>query len=127
VDEILAIRRGVNFYLYLIGRFASFSGISGVRPNFLVRDQNGFSTEPTVKRQLSASFRSPTHIVKFWDEFDFPQLAANEFFCLNVAEECGLEVPPHRLARLSQFEHAKRDKSLRFSMGYSQVFTTKPG
>jgi predicted nucleic acid-binding protein len=31
------------------------------------------------------------------------------------------------ITRLSQSEHAKRDKSFRFSSGYSQVFTTKPG
>jgi len=28
----------------------------------------------------------------------YPQLAANEFFCLKVAEKCRLDVPPHRLA-----------------------------
>jgi HipA-like C-terminal domain len=36
--------------------------------------------------------------VKFWGQNEYPQLAANEFFCLRVAEECGLEVPPDRLA-----------------------------
>jgi serine/threonine-protein kinase HipA len=36
--------------------------------------------------------------VKFWDATDYPELAANEFFCLKAAERCGLTVPPHRLA-----------------------------
>jgi serine/threonine-protein kinase HipA len=36
--------------------------------------------------------------VKFWDPAEFPQLAANEFFCLKAAERCGLNVPPHKLA-----------------------------
>jgi serine/threonine-protein kinase HipA len=36
--------------------------------------------------------------VKFWDQNQFPQLAANEFFCLNVARRCGLDVPPYRLS-----------------------------
>ena len=49
-------------------------------------------------RTLSPSFRGATHIVKFWDAAEFPELAANEFFCLKAAERCGLPVPPHRLA-----------------------------
>jgi serine/threonine-protein kinase HipA len=36
--------------------------------------------------------------VKFWEQNEYPQLAANEFFCLKVAKKCGLEVPPYRLA-----------------------------
>ena len=27
---------------------------------------------------------------------EFPELAANEFFCLRAAERCGLQVPPSR-------------------------------
>jgi serine/threonine-protein kinase HipA len=29
---------------------------------------------------------------------EFPQLAANEYFCLKAAERCGLDVPRYRLA-----------------------------
>jgi serine/threonine-protein kinase HipA len=36
--------------------------------------------------------------VKFWEQNQFPQLAANEHFCLAVAQRCGLEVPPYRLS-----------------------------
>jgi len=98
VDEILANRRGGGLYRYLIERFASYSGISGVQPKFLIRDQNGFSNGGEMKDRLSSTFRGATHIVKFWDAAEFPQLAANEFFCLKAAEKCGLVVPPHRLA-----------------------------
>jgi serine/threonine-protein kinase HipA len=42
--------------------------------------------------------RGATHIVEFWEPNEFPQLAANEYFCLKVAERCGLEVPRCRLA-----------------------------
>src|SRR5216683_2814953 len=38
VDEILAQRRGGDLFRYLIDKFASFSGISGVQPKILVRD-----------------------------------------------------------------------------------------
>jgi serine/threonine-protein kinase HipA len=98
VDEILSSRRGGELYRYLIEKFATYSGISGVQPKFLVRDEGTFAQNQGAKRTLSPSFRGATHIVKFWDPAEFPQLAANEFFCLRVAERCGLNVPPHRLA-----------------------------
>lgn len=98
VDEILSNRRGGELYRYLIEKFAAYSGISGVQPKFLVRDEGTFTSGQGTKRALSPSFRGATHIVKFWDPAEFPQLAANEFFCLKVAERCGLNVPPHKLA-----------------------------
>ena len=98
VDEILSSRRGGELYRYLIQKFAVYSGISGVQPKFLVRDAGKLSGGGEGKRILSPSFRGATHIVKFWDAAEFPELAANEFFCLKAAERCGLRVPPHRLA-----------------------------
>src|SRR5216683_2838042 len=38
VDEILEHRRGGDLFRYLIEKFATFSGISGVQPKILVRD-----------------------------------------------------------------------------------------
>jgi serine/threonine-protein kinase HipA len=48
--------------------------------------------------RLSASYRGTTHIVKLWEPNEYPQLAANEHFCLTAARKCGLDVPPYRLA-----------------------------
>ena len=98
VDEILAQRRGGDLVRYLIDKFASFSGISGVQPKILVRDEGASVALSNVTRRPSQSYRGATHIVKFWEQNEYPQLAANEFFCLKVAEKCGLDVPPHRLA-----------------------------
>src|SRR5208283_2769063 len=98
VDEILSSRRGGELYRFLIEKFAVYSGISGVQPKVLVRDETAVTPEPTTRRVLSPSFRGATHIVKFWDPAEFPELAANEFFCLKAAERCGLEVSPYRLA-----------------------------
>ncbi len=95
VDEILARRRGGDLFRYLLEKFAPFSGISGVQPKILVRDEASLS-KPNYR--LSESYRGATHIVKFWEQNEYPQLAANEFFCLTVARRCGLEVPPFRLA-----------------------------
>ena len=98
VDEILERRRGGDLFRYLLQKFASFSGISGVQPKILVRDEQAFAEMEHTGRRLSQSYKGATHIVKFWESNEFPQLAANEFFCLTVARKCGLDVPPFRLA-----------------------------
>jgi serine/threonine-protein kinase HipA len=97
VDEILAQRRGGDLYRYLLDKFATYSGISGVQPKVLIRDQQAFAADPGGGR-LSQSYRGATHIVKFWEANEYPQLAANEYFCLRAAERCGLQVPPYQLA-----------------------------
>lgn len=95
VDEILAKRRDGDLFRYLLEKFASFSGISGVQPKILVRDEASLNK---ASYRLSESYRGATHIVKFWEQNEYPQLAANEYFCLSVAQKCGLDVPPFRLA-----------------------------
>jgi serine/threonine-protein kinase HipA len=98
VDEILEGRRDGDLFRYLLEKFAVFSGISGVQPKVLVRDNKAFATSGKVNLRSSPSCRGATHIVKFWEPNEFPQLAANENFCLRVAEHCGLDVPRYRLA-----------------------------
>lgn len=98
VDEILASRRGGDLFRYLLDKFAAFSGISGVQPKVLVRDENASAILRERRPRFSQSYRGATHIVKFWEQGEYPQLAANEYFCLRLAENCGLEVPPYRLA-----------------------------
>jgi serine/threonine-protein kinase HipA len=97
VDEILKRRRGGDLFRYLIDKFASFSGISGVQPKFLIRDERAFAATHATGARLSESYRGATHIIKFWEANEYPQLAANEYFCLKVAEKCGLEVPHYQL------------------------------
>ena len=96
VDEILQRRRDGGLFRFLLEKFAAYSGISGVQPKFLFRDENAFA--PLDGHRLSHRFRGATHLVKLWEPNEYPQLAANEFFCLMAARECGLEVPPFRLA-----------------------------
>ena len=99
VDEILAGRRGGgDLFRYLVDKFAPYSGISGVQPKVLLRDETASVQLVQSKHRLSPSCRGATHIVKFWEPQAFPQLAANEYFCLKVAERCGLEVPTCQLA-----------------------------
>src|SRR5260221_14441575 len=98
VDEILERSRGGDLFRHLLERFASFSGISGVQPKVLVRDEDAFAEMEHTGHRLSQSYKGATHIVKFWESNQYPQLAANEHFCLTVARKCGLDVPPYRLA-----------------------------
>ncbi len=94
VDEILASRRDGGLFQYLVERFATFSGVSGVQPKLLIRDEQAVTVAGLHDR---SSIKGATHIVKFW-EGEYPELAANEFFCLRAAERCGLELPHFRLS-----------------------------
>src|SRR5271155_5550806 len=98
VDEILERKRGGDLFRYLLEKFASFSGISGVQPKILVRDEKAFAEMEHTGHRLSQSYKGATHIVKLWEPNEYPQLAANEYFCLTVARKYGLDVPPYRLA-----------------------------
>jgi serine/threonine-protein kinase HipA len=98
VDEILERRRGGNLFRYLLEKFSAFSGISGVQPKILVRDEKSFAAMEQTRRWLSQRYKGATHVVKLWEPNEYPQLAANEYFCLGVARKCGLDVPPYRLA-----------------------------
>jgi serine/threonine-protein kinase HipA len=98
VDEILERRRGGDLFRYLLEKFAAYSGISGVQPKILVRDEDAFVGTQHTGRRLSESYKGATHIVKLWEPNEYPQLAANEYFCLTAARRCGLDVPPYRIA-----------------------------
>ena len=98
VDEILERKRGGDLFRYLLEKFAPFSGISGVQPKVLVRDENAFAEMEHKGQRISQSHKGATHIVKLWEQNEYPQLAANEYFCLKAARKCGLDVPPLRLA-----------------------------
>src|ERR1700684_1996159 len=80
VDEILARKRGGDLFRYLLEKFASFSGISGVQPKILVRDANAFAEMEHTGHRLSQSYKGATHIVKMWEANEYTQLAANEYF-----------------------------------------------
>jgi serine/threonine-protein kinase HipA len=102
VQEILARNRGGDLLAYLLEKFAAHSGVSGVQPKILLRDEaahTGFGMSPRrLSPRASLSHRGATHIVKFWEPREFPELAANEYFCLRVAAVCGLPTPTFRLS-----------------------------
>lgn len=95
VDELLASRRDGSLFQYLLERFAAYSGVSGVQPKILIRDDLAWGAKPDMGERTS--IQGATHIVKFWED-QYPQLAANEFFCLKAAERSGLAVPRFQLS-----------------------------
>ena len=100
VDEILARRSGNDGLIaYLIEHYAPFSGVSGMQPKILIRDEHDFGAGRTpTETEANRSIRGATHIVKFWDEKESPHLGMNEFFCMAAAQRAGIETPRVRLA-----------------------------
>ncbi|CAG9220697.1 Serine/threonine-protein kinase HipA [Paraburkholderia tropica] len=89
LDELLSSPSG-RLFERLIDRYALGSGISGVQPKALVPLA---SESPAQKPPLEhTTLPLKTVIVKAEGE-DFPGLARNEFFCMSVAQEAGLETP----------------------------------
>jgi serine/threonine-protein kinase HipA len=94
IDEILRARRDGDLFAHLLDQFAIHSGLSGVQPKVMIRASGAPGKKRSdPKGRQSPSVLSATHIVKFWEESEFPELAANEFFCLQVAKHFGLTVP----------------------------------
>jgi serine/threonine-protein kinase HipA len=81
---------------------AIHSGLSGVQPKVMIRaeEERGF--------RFSPSFKSATHIVKFWDPAEHPELAANEFFCLKIAKRLEFSVPEFNLSEAGHALVVKR-------------------
>jgi serine/threonine-protein kinase HipA len=93
IDEILRARRGGELFDYLLNTFAVHSGLSGIQPKVMIRA----TADDRAVIGDRQSFRSATHIVKFW-EADYPELAANEYFCLSAAKALKLTVPDFQLS-----------------------------
>jgi serine/threonine-protein kinase HipA len=94
IDDLLRARREGDLYNELLETYAVHSGVAGVQPKVLVRVREDKQSDG----RESLSVRGATHIVKMWDPVEYPELAANEFFCLMAAQEIGLDVPDFRLS-----------------------------
>lgn len=85
LQELLAYPDTVELFHELMERYSLRSGISGVQPKVLL--------DATDRATLTTT----GYIVKSWGS-DYPQLAANEFFCMSAAKKAGLPVPEFHLA-----------------------------
>lgn len=85
LDDLLTYPDTEDLFHELAARYALRSGVSGVQPKVL----------------LDASERGTAtiggYIVKSWGA-DYPQLAANEFFCMTAVQKAGLSVPEFHLS-----------------------------
>ena len=90
INGILAYRGAEDLFEDLLGRFARHSGISGMQPKILVRD------ESTVFDKIAN--KGATHIIKSFNPRDYPDLAANEFFSMQAARHGGLPTAETRLS-----------------------------
>lgn len=83
-----------DLFAELVEKYALNSGISGVQPKLLV----DVAAEP---RRDKATIRSSRLIVKAWGA-DYPDLALNEYFCMQAASRAGLNVPRFDVSRDGQ-------------------------
>lgn len=85
LDELLTYPDTEELFRELVAKYAIRSGISGVQPKVML---------DAAERGTAAI---GSYIVKSWGT-DYPQLAANEFFCMTAAKHSGLLVPEFHLA-----------------------------
>ncbi len=94
LQDLLSAPSGVLFKR-LVAQYALGSGISGVQPKTLVP----WADDDPLTAHTAVPLKSL--IVKA-EGNDYPGLARNEFFCLSVAKEAGLDVPPFWLSEDGQ-------------------------
>ena len=91
LNELLTFRGAEDLFQDLLERYAIYSGVSGMQPKVLLRAAEAPLTRVTE--------RGATHIVKSFDPREYPELAANEYFCTQAARAAGIAVPEVRLSR----------------------------
>lgn len=98
--DLLNTRGTAALFGDLLTRYARYSGVAGVQPKVLVRDDGSLRTENfspvTTGDRLTA--HGTTHLVKSFDPAKYPGLAANEYLCLRAAERAGLSVGRAQIA-----------------------------
>jgi len=94
LKEILTYKGAADLFAHLLERFATYSGISGVQPKVMVRDE---------KAPDKVTHRGATHIVKTFDPAEYPELAANEFICTAGAEAAGIRTARVQLSDNRRF------------------------
>ncbi len=84
LDDILH-RDTHELFEALMQRYAIHSGISGVQPKILIDLKN------------KSALKTEEYIVKSWGD-EYPELAFNEFFCMEAVRFSGLPVPQYTLS-----------------------------
>lgn len=82
--EILAWKGSNELFEELVNKYLLQSSISGIQPKILVPE--------TIEATEKGALILPSLIVKSGGE-EFPQLAINEFICMQLARACQIETP----------------------------------
>lgn len=92
--DLLKTRGTGELFAELLTRYAQYSGVAGIQPKVLVRDDGGLRTEnfSPIETGERLTAHGTTHIVKSFDPARYPGLAANEYLCLRAASAAGLTV-----------------------------------
>ena len=90
LQELLTYKGTKDLFTDLLQRYARHSGISGMQPKVLLRAREDTPTRIT--------HRGATHVVKTFDPTEHPELAANEFFCMQAARAAGIPTPAVELS-----------------------------
>ena len=90
LSDLLTYAGAEDLFADLFRRYAEYSGISGIQPKVLLREAGA----PLPR----LSHRAATHIVKSFDPTEYPELAANEYFCTRAAQHAGIAVPSLQLS-----------------------------
>jgi serine/threonine-protein kinase HipA len=100
LKDLLASHGTTELFADLLQRYAQYSGVAGVQPKILVRDNGSLRTDTfsPVASTDRLTAHGATHIVKSFDPLRFPGLAANELICLRAARAAGLEVAQAQIA-----------------------------
>jgi len=85
LDDLLSYPDTEELFHDLVAKYALQSGVSGVQPKIML--------DATERGTAAVG----GYIVKSWGA-DYPQLAANEFFCMTAAQRAGLQVPEFHLS-----------------------------
>lgn len=84
LDEVLKSNASEELFHYLVDMYFD-SGISGFQPKVLIKDGSTAVVERITTHTSNLIVKSSGH--------EYPHLAENEYLCMSVAKEAGLDVP----------------------------------
>jgi len=95
----------------IVETFLTKNAISGVQPKSLalLEDKESLTTKE--------------YIIKTWGD-EYPELALNEYFCLNAIKKVGVEIPNIRLSKHNKFlivERFNYDKKGNSFLGFEEI------
>ncbi len=102
--DLLSYRGTGELFRDLLERYARYSGVSGVQPKLLIRDNGSLQIDPfsPLEKRERITAHGTTHLLKTFEAGKYSALATNEFHCLQAARAAGLPVPAAQLSQDGQ-------------------------